>query len=565
MLSPAAATSPLALLLKLGQAFHSTLEFDPLLVSILKQVQSAVSSEGASIWLLDADGQRLKCTHAVGPEAGVVIGAQLPAAELRSSCPRIVGETLRIDAAEGDEAAQRCLPTALRQRARNAILAPLGARGDWLGVIAFTNKLEQPAFSEDDRVLVAALAGHAALAIQNAQLYERQRRSNERQQLLEQISRHMQQTLHIDSLIPLVLREVNKALDAEAQSLWLLNPQTNMLACRFATGLGAEAIKRVQVPLGQGIVGRSVARHESIISEDGQRDTRIFRAADAQTGFVTRSLLCVPLVRQGQAVGAIEAVNKHGGQSFSADDLELLRSIADSAALAIENARLFAELAASYDSTLEALAAAIDLRDRETEGHSRRVVAYTARLARQRGLSEAEIAEICRGALIHDIGKIGVPDAILLKPSALDPQERRIIQQHPQAGFEMLLGVPYLKDEIQIVLAHQERWDGSGYPFGLKGEAIPLGARLFAVADTFDALTSDRPYRRGQPMARAREIIAVEAGVKFDPDVAAAFLAVPLSEWEQIRAQVEAEVAQRRSGQRERIRQSLTAVLPLSS
>jgi HD-GYP domain-containing protein (c-di-GMP phosphodiesterase class II) len=547
------APTPLTLLLELGQAFHSTLEFDPLLVLILKQMQSAAQSEGVSIWLMEEDGRRLKCTHAVGPETGVVVGARLPAAEALANTTLVRGEALRLDAVADDPAAEALLHPRLRQRARSALVTPLLARGEWLGLMAFSNKLPAPAFSEDDRVLVSALAGHAALAILNAQLDERQRRSTERQRLLEQISLHMQQTLKIDVLIPLVLDEVNKAIDAEAQSLWLLNPDTNVLECRFATGPGAEAIKRVRVPLGKGIVGQSVARHEALILEDAQKDPRVFRAADEQTGYVTRSLLCVPLVRQGQAVGAIEAVNKRDGMVFTRMDLELLRSIADSAALAIENARLFADLAASYDSTLEALAAALDLRDRETEGHSRRVVAYTARLARERGLREAEITEICRGALIHDIGKIGVPDAILLKPSALTADERRLIEKHPQEGFEMLLGVPYLKDEIQIVLAHQERWDGSGYPFGLRGETIPLGARLFAVADTFDALTSDRPYRHSRPMAEAREIIATEAGVKFDPDVVAAFLAVPPEEWEQIRGAVEAEVAARRLWRAERL------------
>jgi len=550
--------------LELGQAFHSTLEFDPLVVLILKQMQGAAQSEGVSIWLTEEDGLHLRCTHAVGPETGVVVGARVPAQDVRANLALARGQTLRLDEA-GVLAAEGALHPRLRQRARNALVAPLLARGEWLGLLAFSNKQAAPAFSEEDGVLVGALAGHAALAILNAQLYERQRRGAERQRLLEQISLHMQQTLKIDGLIPLVLEEVNKAIDAEAQSLWLLNAENNVLECRFATGPGAEAIKRVRVPLGKGIVGQSVARHEALILADAQKDPRVFRAADEQTGYVTRSLLCVPLLRQGQAIGAIEAVNKRDGMHFTKDDLELLRSIADSAALAIENARLFADLAASYDSTLEALAAALDLRDRETEGHSRRVVAYTARLARERGLREAEITEICRGALIHDIGKIGVPDAILLKPGALTPAERRLIEKHPQEGFEMLLGVPYLKDEIQIVLAHQERWDGSGYPFGLRGETIPLGARLFAVADTFDALTSDRPYRQGRPMAEAREIIATEAGVKFDPDVVAAFLSVPLAEWEKIRSQVEAEVAARRLWQAERVLKESIGTRAMSS
>jgi putative nucleotidyltransferase with HDIG domain len=553
MESSAEAPSALSLLLELGQAFHSTLELDPLLVSILKQMQSAARSEGVSIWLLDEPSGQLHCTHAVGPDAARFVGAELAAAPLRGDDQLAHGAALRIDAVGSDLWAARCLHPYVCQQARNLVVASLLARGDWLGAITVTNKLDEPNFSEQDRALVGALSGHAAVAIQNAQLYARQRHNTERQHLLEQISHHLQQTLDINVLIPLVLTEINRAIQAEAESLWLLDADTGLLACRFATGPEAEAIKRVTVPLGKGVVGVSVERQEAIILPDAQQDPRFFRGADQQTGFVTTSLLCVPLVRHGRAIGAIEAVNKLDGHLFSDDDLDLLRNIADSAALAIENARLFTELAASYDRTLDALAAALDLRDRETEGHSRRVVEYTARLARQLGLAEADIQEICRGALIHDIGKIGVPDAILLKPSALAPEERLIIEKHPQEGYEMLMDIPYLKEEIQIVLAHQESWDGRGYPFGLRGDEIPLGARLFAVADTFDALTSHRPYRQSRPMDEACQVIAEESGHQFDPAVVAAFLAVPIAEWMSIRIRVENEVAQRRANRQQRL------------
>jgi putative nucleotidyltransferase with HDIG domain len=267
------------------------------------------------------------------------------------------------------------------------------------------------------------------------------------------------------------------------------------------------------------------------------------------------------MVREGKSIGAIQAVNKRNGALFTHDDLDLFRSIADSAALSVENARLFQELHASYDATLEALTMALDLRDRETEGHSRRVVEYTARLARQIGLDKDTIEDIERGALIHDVGKIGVPDAVLHKPGPLDPEERKIIEKHPQAGYEMLLGIPYLREEIKIVLAHQEKWDGTGYPLGLKGEAIPLGARLFMIADTFDALTSDRPYRKGKPYEVARQIIAEEAGRQFDPMAVKAFLEVPPEEWQQIRAMVMEEVAKRRAHHAERVRQGHTGML----
>jgi putative nucleotidyltransferase with HDIG domain len=267
------------------------------------------------------------------------------------------------------------------------------------------------------------------------------------------------------------------------------------------------------------------------------------------------------MVLEGKSIGAIQAINKINEAQFTQDDLELLRRIADSAALAINNARLFLELQASYDSTLDALAAALDLRDRETEGHSRRVVEYTARIAEEMGLDKALITEIRRGALIHDIGKIGVPDAILHKPGHLDVDERKIIERHPQAGYEMLLGIPYLQEEIKIVLAHQEKWDGTGYPLGLRGEKIPLGARLFALADTFDALTSDRPYRKGRPYEVARQIIAEEAGRQFDPKAVDAFLAVPPEEWAQIRELVTEAIKQRRALHAERVHRGHTGLL----
>ena len=546
---PAQAPSPLSLLLELGQAFHSTLEFDPLLVSILQHLLEAAQSEAASIWLLDEQQGALRCSHAVGPGTEALTGAHLPAHVVLAPGRLANAPAIRIDRVSASPEAERYLHPALRSRARNAIVAPLVARGDWLGTLTVSNKLGANRFSDDDVMLIGALAGHAAVALQNAELFERQQRAAARQALLEQIGRHLQSILDIDTLIPLILHEVNKAIQAEAQSLWMVNQDTGMLECRFATGPGAAAIKQVTVPMGQGLVGTSVAQQQAIIIPDAQRDPRTFRAADEQTGYVTRSLMCVPLVLHGQAFGAIEAMNKRDGLLFGADDLDLLRSIAHSAGLAIENARLFAELSASYDSTLEALAAALDLRDRQTEGHSRRVVAYTARLAKALGLAEPNIREICRGALIHDIGKIGVPDAVLLKPTALSPDERRVIERHPIEGYAMLKDIPYLSEEVEIVLAHQERWDGTGYPNGLQSDAIPLGARLFAVADTFDALTSNRPYRPAQTMAAARAVIAAEAGRQFDPAVVAAFLGVPQDEWERLRTAVEAEVSARHAQQ----------------
>ncbi|NBC30380.1 MAG: diguanylate cyclase [Spirochaetes bacterium] len=213
----------------------------------------------------------------------------------------------------------------------------------------------------------------------------------------------------------------------------------------------------------------------------------------------------------------------------------LLETLAAQLAPAIENASLFRDLAASYDHTLDALVAALDARDKETEGHSRRVVAYTLEIAQQLEVDAKDLATIRRGALLHDIGKIGVPDSILLKPGPLNEEERTVMMRHPQLGRQILAGIPFLKDPVEIVYAHQERFDGAGYPEGSAGGDIPFGARIFAVADTLDAITSDRPYRAGRPYEVAREEIAAHSGSQFDPQVVEAFLSVDSSRWDELR------------------------------
>jgi putative nucleotidyltransferase with HDIG domain len=197
------------------------------------------------------------------------------------------------------------------------------------------------------------------------------------------------------------------------------------------------------------------------------------------------------------------------------------------------------EIEKSYDITLEALGDALDLKDAETEGHSKRVTAFTIAMARAMGISHDQIRIIARGAFLHDIGKMAIPDAILRKPGALTPDEIAIMREHCYRGYHLLQRIPFLGDAAQIVYSHQERFDGTGYPRGLKGEEIPLGARIFAVADTLDAITSDRPYRPAQSVTAAREEIQRWSGRQFDPEVVKVFLSMPENIWSDLRKQIE--------------------------
>lgn len=193
------------------------------------------------------------------------------------------------------------------------------------------------------------------------------------------------------------------------------------------------------------------------------------------------------------------------------------------------------QLENSYDVTLEALGNALDLKDAETEGHSKRVTAYTLALGRAVGLAEPQLRVVGRGAFLHDIGKMAIPDAILRKPAKLTAEERDVMRTHAELGYQMIRKIPYLQEAAEIVYSHQEHFDGSGYPRGLRGEEIHIGSRIFAIADTFDAITSNRPYRKANSMEAARKEILRCAGTQFDPSIVDVFVATPDSIWLDLR------------------------------
>jgi putative nucleotidyltransferase with HDIG domain len=217
-----------------------------------------------------------------------------------------------------------------------------------------------------------------------------------------------------------------------------------------------------------------------------------------------------------------------------------LESLVDARTQQLQTA--MADLERSYGMTLEALGGALDLKDAETEGHSRRVTVFTIAISRAMGLPKDQIDVIARGAFLHDIGKMAIPDAILRKPGKLDPDEVTIMREHCYHGYQILKKIPFLKEAAEIVYAHQEHFDGTGYPRQLKGEEIPLGARIFAVADTLDAITSDRPYRGKRSVAEAREEIKIWSERQFDPEVVEVFLAMPEKIWPDLRKEIDTQV-----------------------
>jgi len=240
----------------------------------------------------------------------------------------------------------------------------------------------------------------------------------------------------------------------------------------------------------------------------------------------------------GERIGVIQVLNKQTADVFTEEDEELLGALLPQIGIAIENARLYDSLQESYRETIKALVNFLDARDVETWEHSTRVVEYTLEIAKEMGISGRHLESIRYGAMLHDVGKIGIKDAILHKPDSLTPDEWEQMRKHSGRGYEMLKDVKLLKDSLPVILHHHERYDGAGYPGGLAKEDIPIGARIFAVADTLDAMTSSRPYRKALSYEVAYEEIAKNAGAQFDPKVVEVFTRIPLERWKAIRQTV---------------------------
>ncbi len=337
-------------------------------------------------------------------------------------------------------------------------------------------------------------------------------------------------SLDLRRTLDLVLDQVKVQQDADAASVLLLNRHSHTLEYVCGRGFRTQSFLRRQLRLGQGLAGRA-ARERQVFAASSLTEfaeTLQFSEAFADEGFA--SYYAAPLVSKGQVQGVLEVFTRKPLKA-EADWLDFLETLAGQAAIAIETASLFeqlertnTDLSLAYDATIEGWSKALDLRDKETEGHTQRVTEMTVKLARSAGIAEAEIVHIRRGALLHDIGKMGIPDDILLKPGKLTDEEWVIMKKHPVFAYELLSPISFLRPALDIPYYHHEKWDGGGYPHGMKGEQIPLSARLFAVVDVWDALSSDRPYRAAWPKAKVMEHIRAGSGSHFDPAAIEAFM-----------------------------------------
>jgi PAS domain S-box-containing protein len=336
-------------------------------------------------------------------------------------------------------------------------------------------------------------------------------------------------SLDLRLALSVILSQVTAELSVDAADILLLNTQ-NVL--EYATGVGfrTEAMQNTSLRLGQGYAGVVAARQQMLHVADLRRGkTGFLRSPE----FLNEGFRCyygVPLVAKGRVCGVLEIFHRRP-LTPDAGWLDFLEALAGQAAIAVENGMLVKELQKTnfelrlaYDTTIEGWSRALDLRDRDTEGHTQRVTHASVKLGRRLGMTEAELVHVRRGAMLHDIGKMAIPDSILMKEGQLTPDEWQEVLRHPRYAYELLKPIDYLGPALDIPHYHHERWDGTGYPDGLKGTEIPVSARLFAIIDVFDALSSPRPYRPGWDKALARAYIQDQAGKHFDPDITEEFM-----------------------------------------
>ena len=396
------------------------------------------------------------------------------------------------------------------------------------GKSVWTEHQNIPVYNKEGKIV--AFEGIARDVTERKGAEEQTQQHLDRLAALRNIDMAITASLDLRVTLNVLLDQVTSQLHVDAADILLLNPYTQILLYASGRGFRSQAFQRTRLRLGEGHAGHAALERRTVSIPDLSEDTSDPKRAQFLAGEEFISYHAVPLISKGQIKGVLEIFHR-AHLDPKPEWMDFLETLSGQAAIAIDSAELFdnlqrsnLELTLAYDITLEGWSRALDLRDQDTEGHTQRVTEKTVNLARLMGLGDDELVNIRRGALLHDIGKISIPDSILLKPGPLTSEERETMCRHPVYAYEMLSPIAYLRPALDIPYCHHEMWDGNGYPRGLNGEAIPLSARIFSVVDVWDAMSFDRPYRTGLPEEKVREHVHSLSGTHFDPQVVEVFL-----------------------------------------
>ncbi len=521
-------TTRLTRIVQLGIDLASLRQEGELLHTLVQQVSEIMESPACTILLVDRDQNGATLAASFSLPAGFSdthFGLTTP---LLSKLIN-TGEPLILAKIDPDDAAIRQIM--FRSDIEAFFAYPMVRAGKVIGILTLSSLTPyQP--SADEISACHLLAERAAVALDNARLFEQTEHHLQQVQALRTIDAAIASSFDLKSILNMILNQIISNLGVDAADVLLLNAHNYAFEYYIGKGFHTNAIEKTHFLLGEGVVGHQIMERRTIHISDLKPVIHNFLRAGIFMAEGFTSFSGVPLIAKGDVKGILE-VYQRSQVDRGTDWVEFLETLAGQVTIAIDNSQLFAnlqrsnlELSMAYDATIEGWSRALDMRDSVTEGHTKRVTEMALSLARVMGMSESDLVHMRRGILLHDMGKMAIPDNILLKEEALTSEEWKVMHMHPQYAFEMLAPISYLRPALDIPGSHHEKWDGTGYPRGLKGEQIPLAARIFAVVDVFDALTSDRPYRKAWPKDKAIKYILEERGKSFDPRVVDVFMSM---------------------------------------
>lgn len=515
---------------ELGQLVSSTLDSRAIAHKTAEAVRQQSDADEVSILVPVTGGEEMVVVAASGGDREFLVDQRVPKANTIAGWVANNQEMLTL---EGEVMDERFSPAYPRPEIIRAISLPMVLNKNLIGVmnVNITNKPRN--LSEGQIRGLQTLANIAASALENARLYQETEERLRRLDALRRIDLAISSSMDIRISLDVLLDQVHTHLKVDASSVLLMDPASNDFYAAATRGFRSLAASRMRVRMGSGCVGRAAVERRTVPASDLdelKEDPLLTQLpVDEEIQFIAAT----PLISKG-AVEGVLVVLQRSPFTPSEDWYSFLEILAGQAAIAINNARLFEnlqitnqQLIMAYSETIEGWSRALDLRDQETEGHTQRVTEMSLRLARSMNVfSDEELTYFRWGALLHDIGKMGVPDQILLKPEKLTEEEEAIMRMHPEFAFRLLNSITFLRRALDIPHYHHEWYDGTGYPEGLKGEQIPLAARIFAIVDVWDALCSDRPYREGWSDDKVIRYLKKQTGTQFDPKVVDAFLKV---------------------------------------
>lgn len=496
---------------------------DEILPVILDQALASINAQDATITLVQPESGDHHIVLGRGRN-GLPVGEIIPAgkgitSEVVSTAKPHLNNSFRI----APDAKVIDFPNITRTGA--LVIVPITAEDHVIGTLGLGR--DEP-FEETDVRVLSAICDIGGAAVHRASLYEQTQRRLQHLRSLREIDNTIATSLDLNVTLDMILRQGVAELRVDAASILLLDEHQVL---HYAAGIGfrTELVKQSEIRFGEGLAGLA-AKERKVITDNALRAPESLwtrgSLADAE------QIVCycaAPLIAKGRVIGVLETFHR-SQEPRDSEWRDFLLTLAGQAAIAIDNATLFNDLQTSniglreaYERTIEGWAHALSLRDMETIEHSRRVTEMTVRLAGALGMSDDQLVHVRRGALLHDIGKVGVPDSVLGKTGPLDEDEWLIMRRHPVYASEMLSTIDFLHPALPIPTYHHEKWDGTGYPAGLKGRQIPLEARIFAVIDVWDALTSNRPYREAWPEDKVMLYLQEQAGKHFDPNIVEAF------------------------------------------